>query len=221
MLAVGVGVLGPVLLGVLPVTAARAATGTPPQVVCPPGTSDPVYCSDYCPDATLVGGLCVANPDGSDPATEVSATTATSSGKTVLPQGSPVVYHWQLWGAKLKVSTGTALRFKLDSGAGGSADLTSIRLLLPAGLTFAQPAVAPGVTGGVKQLSATGQSMFVKLGSGRPAVAISVENHALLESSALRSELASGAVKTLTFRLEVTNAAGRRTDLAFAVAPRS
>ncbi len=221
MLAVGVGILGPVLLAVLPVTAAHAATGTPPQVVCPPGSSDPVYCSDYCPDATLVGGLCVANPDGSDPSTEVSATTATSSGKTVLPQGSPVAYHWQLWGAKLSVSTGTALKFKLDSGAGGSPDLKSIRLLLPAGLTFAQPAVAPSITGGVKQLGTTDQSMIVRLSSGRPTLAISVENHALLESSELRSELASGAVKALTFRLEVTNAAGRRTDLAFAVAPRS
>jgi len=66
---IAVALAVPTAMALAPIAPARAATGTAPQLVCPPGNTDTVYCADYCPDATLVGDQCVAkaSPRASDP----------------------------------------------------------------------------------------------------------------------------------------------------------
>jgi hypothetical protein len=125
---------------------------------------------------------------------------------------TPTVYDWALWGAGKRHFHGPALKFKVKRGLSGGG-LTSLTCKLPKGLTFASQA-AKDAKVSLKGLKTTKTTLSVKLGSVG-SVLIYLKNHSMVESKTLRKEIMAGKVKTLTFNVSVTDAAGTTTKLAF------
>jgi hypothetical protein len=222
ILAVVVALAGFGAAAAIPMTAGAASTGTTPSKLCPAGVTNIAYCTNYCPQGTLVGAYCECPPGA-----QVSAycesggggTTTTGPGGTVLPQGPPTVFDWILWGAKHKIYRGPALKFHIRSGINGAPFLKKMVLHLPSGLTFSTKHAKAGISVGGHALKASKTSATVTLRTALPNLYVYVKNHVMLESSKLRRELISGKVKTLTFHVTVTDAKGLATNLAFSVRP--
>jgi hypothetical protein len=194
---------------VIPATSSAAgSTGTAPSLLCPAGATNVAYCTNYCPQGTLVGAYCET----------VSTPTTSTVTAAIAPQGPPTVFSWVMWGSKNKIHRGPALKFHVKSGINGAPDLKLLVLQLPSGLTFAKGAIT-GISVGGHKLTITRHSMTVQLRSALPNLYIYIKNHMMIESSKLRHELSTGKIKTLTFKASVTDLKGLVTNLAFTVNP--
>jgi hypothetical protein len=213
ILAVVVALAGFGAAAAIPMTAGAASTGTTPSKLCPAGVTNVAYCTNYCPQGTLVGAYCETVTTGT------TGTTTTGGGGTVLPQGPPTVFSWIMWGSKNKIYRGPALKFHIRSGINGAPFLKKMVLHLPSGLTFSTKHAKAGISVGGHALKASKTSATVTLRTALPNLYVYVKNHVMLESSKLRRELISGKVKTLTFHVTVTDAKGLATNLAFSVRP--
>lgn len=213
ILAVVVALAGFGAAAAIPMTAGAASTGTTPSKLCPAGVTNVAYCTNYCPQGTLVGAYCETVT------TTTTGTVTTAGGGTVLPQGPPTVFDWIMWGSKNKIYRGPALKFHIKSGINGAPYLKTMVLHLPSGLTFSTKHAKAGISVGGHALKASKTSATVTLRTALPNLYVYVKNHVMLESSKLRRELISGKVKTLTFHVTVTNANGLATNLAFSVKP--
>jgi hypothetical protein len=195
-------------------SAQAGSTGTTPSKLCPAGVTNVAYCTNYCPQGTLVGAYCETV---TTPTTTTTGTTTTGGG-TVNPQGPPTVFSWIMWGSKNKIYRGPALKFHIKSGINGAPYLKQLVLHLPSGLTFAKGAIA-GISVGGHKLTITRNSMTVNLRTALPNLYVYVKNHMMIESSKLRHELITGKIKTLKFNASVTDLKGLVTKLAFTVKP--
>jgi hypothetical protein len=215
ILAVVVALAGFGAAAAIPMSAGAASTGTTPSKLCPAGVTNVAYCTNYCPQGTLVGAYCETV---TTPSTTTTGTT-TNPGGTVLPQGPPTVFDWIMWGSKNKIYRGPALKFHIRSGINGAPYLKKMVLHLPSGLTFNTKGAKAGISVGGHALKASKTSATVTLRTALPNLYVYVKNHVMLESSKLRRELISGKVKTLIFHATVTDAKGLATNLAFSVKP--
>jgi hypothetical protein len=192
---------------VIPATSSAAGTtGTAPSLLCSAGVTNIAYCTDYCPQGTLVGAYC-----------ETVSTPAITPA-VVLPQGPPTVFSWIMWGSKKKIHRGPALKFHVKSGINGAPYLQTMVVHLPSGLTFTSKAIDDISVGG-HALKTTKTTMTVKLRTALPNLYVYIKNHLMIESAKLRSELISGKIKTLIFHVTVTDAKGLATNLTFSVKP--
>jgi hypothetical protein len=207
ILAVVVALAGFGAAAAIPMSAGAASTGTAPSLLCPAGVTDIAYCTDYCPQGTLVGAYCE------------TVSTPSNTGGTVLPQGPPTVFDWIMWGSKNKIYRGPALKFHVRSGINGAPYLKKMVVHLPSGLSFITKGATAGISVGGHALKANKTSMTVTLRSALPSLYVYVKNHVMLESNKLRHELISGKIKTLTFHVTVTDANGLATNLTFSVKP--
>lgn len=227
ILAVAVALAGFGAAAAIPMSAGAAPTGTAPSELCPAGVKNIAYCTDYCPQGTLVGAYCetVTTPTTGTTTTTTTTTTGTTAGgstpggTTVLPQGPPTVFDWVMWGSKNKIYRGPALKFHVKSGINGAPYLKTMVLQLPSGLSFITKGAKAGISVGGHALKTTKNTMTVTLRSALPNLYVYVKNHVMVETSKLRHELTSGKIKTLTFHVTVTDANGLATDLAFSVKP--
>jgi hypothetical protein len=211
ILAVVVALAGFGAAAAIPMSAGAASTPTAPSKLCPAGVTNVAYCTNYCPQGTLVGAYC-------ETVTTTTTGTTTTANGGVLPQGPPTVFSWIMWGSKNHIYRGPALKFHLRSGINGAPDLKTMVMHLPSGLTFTPKAIDDISVGG-HALKTTKTSMTVTLRTPLPNLYVYVKNHLMIESKKLRSELISGKVKTLLFHVTVTDAKGLATNLTFSVKP--
>ena len=184
--------------------AAQAAgtTTTAPSKLCPAGTQNIAYCTDFCPKGTLVGAYC------EPPHTHVR------------PPGRPRVFKVVMWGAKQRVARGPALKFHVRRGINFAPFLKKLILRLPPGLTFSLKSHG-GISVGDHALRLTRTTMTLDLLEGAPFLYVYIKNHTMIESPHLRHLLEIGKIKRLTFHLTVINVKRRSTNLTFRVVPQA
>ncbi len=203
LLAVIVALAG--LGGVAAIPMSAQGRVVPPHKRCPAGENDTSYCTNFCPKGRLIDGQChIGKGEG---------------GGFIRPEGPPTVLREELWGAEKVTSRGPALKFDVKSGINGAPGLKKLVLLLPGGLTFKDGALA-SISGGRHTLTAKGRKLTVVLRSARKRLNFYLKNHTMVESQKLRRELSSHQIKTLTFKVSVTDKKGRVTRLAFVVSPK-
>jgi hypothetical protein len=206
---------------------------------CPAGTAVGDYCTS-CPSGTNVGDYCSNCPSGT---TAVSDYCTCPSGTSVAdyctcpagsavgdycenlsPEQSPTVYGEHLWGAKHAMYSGPALKFHLKRGLGGAPQLTTYTCYLPQGLSYVKSFVERRSDVSLRnagRIAVSARTLRVTLRASVSSMLVYFKNKSLTESRKLRSELASGRVKSLKFRVSVTDALGKTTLLSFIVKPAS
>ncbi len=206
----------------LPAASARSGNGKHP-VECKDGAKK-VGDKCVCPDGrTYVGDSCTC-PNGVDHGNgrdycECPKGTQNVNDycEGVSPQGPPTVDDWVLWGAKGD-HEGPALKFYLLKGTNGARGLVQFTLILPDGLTFGDNSKLALITG-LKSLKLTKTTLTATLDPDQSKVLTYLMNHLLIESKYLRWQLTTGKIKYVTFLVDVTDAKGKTTDLAFNATP--
>lgn len=148
-------------------------------------------------------------------ATDAFANSAlTQFGWMVVTPGAPIGSGFKLGG----VGSGSA-RLHASFVAGSYAPaLHSIRISLPAGLSFVRRARGIGVTAAGRRISFAasggGGSLTLSFTPARTAVSITIAKPAIVVSSGLGKRVERRKVKHLSLRFLITDAAGHTTSLA-------